>query len=142
MTELRQGPVVNEDLLLKVLDKIRFDRESWHQSAWIGEAECGTVGCLAGWTVMLSGYQPQWEHGQSAHHSSPLRRITDTVRLSGSGNPHSVSGAAKILLGLTTTERHELFAPQNTFDDLERITKDIISGESRKETWNPRPYIF
>jgi hypothetical protein len=45
----------NAELAWRVLDHIDANPEQWDQGKWIGEAECGTVACFAGWTVLLSG---------------------------------------------------------------------------------------
>jgi hypothetical protein len=45
----------NAELAWRVLDHIDAHPEQWDQGKWIGRAECGTVACFAGWTVMLSG---------------------------------------------------------------------------------------
>lgn len=46
----------NAELAYKVLDHIDAHPEQWCQGVWVGQAECGTIGCFAGWAVMLSGY--------------------------------------------------------------------------------------
>jgi len=45
----------NAELAYKVLDHIDADPRAWRQSEWIGESDCGTVACFAGWAVLLSG---------------------------------------------------------------------------------------
>jgi hypothetical protein len=48
----------NAELAYRVLDHIDAHPEQWLQNVWIAKAECGTVGCVAGWTCLLSGDQP------------------------------------------------------------------------------------
>jgi len=46
---------VNLELFDQVLAHIEAHPEQWDQSVWLAENECGTVGCFAGWTVILGG---------------------------------------------------------------------------------------
>ena len=50
------GMKPNAQLAYMVLDHIDAHPEQWDQGHWVGQADCGTVGCFAGWAVMLSGY--------------------------------------------------------------------------------------
>lgn len=132
MSALIEGPVVNEALLLKVLDKIRFDPDSWYQEYWLGQTGCGTVACFAGWAAMLSGYQAHWYLKADVTAPQMSDRVLDP------DDPTrvlDVPALAQKLLGLTVEERFALFAATNTFSDLEVLTKDIISGETRKPGW-------
>jgi len=45
----------NAELAYRVLDHIDAHPEQWRQSQWVGVADCGTIACFAGWTVLLSG---------------------------------------------------------------------------------------
>lgn len=53
----------NAQLAYMVLDHIDAHPEQWQQGQWIGNAECGTVGCFAGWAVLLSGGHLDSESG-------------------------------------------------------------------------------
>jgi hypothetical protein len=48
----------NAELAYRVLDHIDAHPEQWNQGRWIGKSECQTVGCFAGWAVLLSGAEP------------------------------------------------------------------------------------
>lgn len=49
------APTPNAALAYKVLDHIDGRPELWNQGLWVGESDCGTVACFAGWAVLLSG---------------------------------------------------------------------------------------
>jgi hypothetical protein len=49
--------MANVDLLYKVLDHIRENRDQHDQSSWARKTDCGSSFCFAGWTVQLSGYE-------------------------------------------------------------------------------------
>lgn len=51
------APTPNADLAYRVLDHIDAHPESWNQTVWYRQNECGTAGCFAGWAVMLAGHQ-------------------------------------------------------------------------------------
>src|SRR3989337_610111 len=70
-------PTIDVPLLRKVLEHVTAHRELHVQRFWLvdlagartshdwnqvleeeGKATCGTAGCLAGWTRLLAGYEP------------------------------------------------------------------------------------
>jgi hypothetical protein len=49
--------MLNEELLQQVADKIReVGEDGWDQAAYVSGDVCGTKYCVAGWTLVLSGY--------------------------------------------------------------------------------------
>lgn len=96
------GP--NTELFIKVLAQIEKHPETWDQATF--GYGCGTPKCFAGWAVHLSG-----------------------VELAASA---TMSVTAERLLGLPgptyidCVEQQHLFDADNTFDDLYRISADLL----------------
>jgi hypothetical protein len=114
----------NAALAYRVLDHIDAHPEQWQQGQWIGETECGTVACFAGWTVLLSG-----------GHLDDHDLVSDVPEVTGL----HVSIAAFDLLGVDDEElAHrgvgDLFNGGNTREDLGRLVAEIFGprpgGES------------
>lgn len=114
----------NAELAYRVLDQIDAHPEQWQQLSWISRPagdDCGTAGCFAGWTCMLSGDKPCWEFADSEE--------TVTVIVEGQGNSLDgmlVGMRAVELLGITTDQKHDLFHELNTREDLGRLVAEIF----------------
>lgn len=88
---------MNTELGRKVLGHITTHREQFDMTVY-GEKypECGTVACIAGWAMLLSGYQ--LSDGPGGSHF---------IRPDGSTVPDSMNGdEAAELLDLTAAERY------------------------------------
>ena len=121
-------------LLRKTLDHITAHRDQWNQGVWVnGKAEfclraidagsCGTVGCLAGWAVLLAGHQVDpWS--QVVLDVNPADYQDDDVDLNMA--PH-VAIVAQRDLGLP--DGHDLFYGRNTLNDLWRLARHYSGGE-------------
>ena len=113
----------NIELLEKLYRVMDEDHRRIDMSVWgrrnSGESDCGTTGCAAGWTAMLSGRKLYWSGSDS--------------RLGGIANDHgtawtTVSHYAKEALGLSYEEAHLVF--HNTSDeDILPMLKKLIAGE-------------
>lgn len=116
------APTPNAELAYRVLDHIDANPEQWRQGEWIGEAECGTVGCFAGWAVLLSG-------GRLAGDGSGL--VTGLGELDGT----HVWQAADALLGIgyDYLNKRELPDPYDGLRNRESL------GETVAEIFGPRP---
>jgi hypothetical protein len=61
----------NAELAYRVLDHIDAHPQNWEQGRWIGQEECGTVACFAGWAVLLSDLPVRdefvWIEGEDRH---------------------------------------------------------------------------
>lgn len=108
----------NAELAHRVLDHIKADPESWDQASWYRKTHCGTVGCFAGWAVMLSGLKIE----------GPVYPVVVAE-----GHPLDdvyVPVAAAQLLGLADdaddAEGLELFHEGNTLADLEEMVADLF----------------
>jgi hypothetical protein len=110
----------NAELAYKVLDHIDAHPETWKQGQWIGEAECGTVACFAGWAVLLSG--------QTSIRDDFAVINGDCVKL-------HISEAAEILLGIEEVLHLGDDAP-DPFDAL--LTRQEL-GERVADIFGPRP---
>jgi hypothetical protein len=117
----------NAELAYKVLDHIDAHPEQWNQGVYIGSGECGTVGCFAGWTVLLSGAEPLYRDGGS---------ITEMAVVD--GRPHAVADLAEDLLGASRYvdqsdyeydgeyDGFDLFSACNTRENLDRLVFKIF----------------
>lgn len=121
--------VANAELGWAVLDHIDANPKLWRQSLFLGNTDCGTVACYAGWAVILSGYQPVFP--------DPARRIfldgIESGQVAPPGdsgdNPNNffdVGGLAEELLGITAVEADDLFRGDNTREDLGRFVAEIF----------------
>lgn len=116
------GP--NAELAYKVLDHIDAHPEQWRQDFYVGETDCGTAACFAGWACLLSGEVPLYEDWEP--YDTDMRR-TDAVL-----GDRSVSWRAQELLGASRFEDHDeddgrdLFSEWNTREDLGSIVEAIF----------------
>ncbi len=114
----------NVELLDRVLDHIRMNPQEWDQKDWARETDCGTVACFAGTAVLMTGGSVVCSKGWAKDTAgySDFRRADGTVI-------EWVDVYAAGLLGLDPKRASVLFHTDNSFDDLERIVKDIKNGE-------------
>jgi hypothetical protein len=121
-------PPPNAALAYAVLDHIDAHPEQWNQGLYIGKAECGTVGCFAGWTVLLSGARPIFGADDQ----------TTTIEVG--GRFLSVADYAEELLGVSrwadegTDEEWDLFDGTNTREDLERLVGQMFGARPAAST--------
>jgi len=95
---------INEPLLRKALEYITSNRKEWDQSCYLRETACGTVGCLAGHMVLLSGVEDD---------PSEAAAFVDL---------------AVSLSGLSATQAFMLFSPTNTLLDLWTLASLFTDG--------------
>lgn len=119
------GP--NAELAYRALDHIDAHPEQWRQDRWIGKSDCGTVGCFAGWTVLLSGaepieFDPFWRDG----------KFTFTSQVQFGDEELFVSELAERLLHAdrypdgVAEDGRDLFDEANTREDLGRLVEEIF----------------
>jgi hypothetical protein len=112
----------NAELAYRVLDYIDAHPDTWDQTQWIRQTDCGTAACFAGWACLLSGYEPAW-FGSS---------LADWVHPSGDdSNTYDVEICAAELLGLPYEDQNEalharLFDESNDREDLGRWVGKIF----------------
>jgi hypothetical protein len=126
MTKDRVKP--NAELAWRVLDHIDAHPEQWNQGLYIGKAECGTVACFAGWTVLLFGARPIYF----------AYSVDQTRTIEVDGRILDVADYAEELLGASrwanegTEDEWDLFEVCNTREDL----KNLIG-----QMFGPRPTV-
>lgn len=95
---------LNVKLLEKIKKHLKEEPKRYHQGKWVEEVSvwdanapaCGTVGCIAGWAVLLSVPKKRW--------SFWFRR------------EESIKDRASKLLGLDYNQTNYLFAAGNQMD--------------------------
>lgn len=118
---------MNAALAYAVLDQITAHPQTWDQSFWITETDCGTAACFAGWACLLSGDRPSHEQGVlELGRSRMLFRHIDFVEVDGSILPNPVRYRAADLLGIGYGDAHALFASSNTIDQLHQLVTRIF----------------
>ena len=95
----------------KVLDHVTQHREQFDMRDWGGKDECGTVACLAGWTLLLSGYTVD----QFGDFTSPGGVSVTTEDDDDAFDGDTVGDEAAGLLRLTDTE---LYGPPGSQSSL------------------------
>jgi hypothetical protein len=120
----------NAELAYRVLDHIDAYPKQWHQGIWIGPANCGTVGCFAGWACLLSGDQPALDPDDEGE--------AEEVWVEGGATLRYIPDRAAALLGIrpdagpTSGAGYRLFGGKNTREDLGRLVAEIFG---------PRPAV-
>jgi len=89
------------DLYDAVLAHIAAHPEQWDQRVWLQTTECGTVGCFAGWTVVLGG-----------------------------GDREDVRESARALLELDARQASSVFSGQQTFEGLSAWRAILAPGRT------------
>jgi hypothetical protein len=126
MTRDRVKP--NAELAWRVLDHIDVHPEQWNQGLYIGKAECGTVACFAGWTVLLSGARPVYGV------------FNETATIEVDDRRLSVAEYAEELLGVSrwanedTEDEWDLFYEGNTRDDMESLVGQMFGPRPTAST--------
>jgi hypothetical protein len=138
--------VVNEELLQRVVKRLRAKPEQWDQDGWVILSEddvcevftrgrpygdrnviigdfalmegfCGTKACLAGHTVLEAGDEIMiWD---SDPETGTFECIDDK------GNVHNIEIRAQELLGLTRDQADVLFAPHSDSLRVPDISRDL-----------------
>lgn len=120
----------NAELAYRVLDHIDAHPEQWEQGKWIGQAECGTAACFAGWAVLLSGAEPRF-----------YMKGCSTADVVFDGRARVAPDLAEELLGASRwveagdgeSDDIDLFAQDNTREDLGRLVVQIFGPRPTPE---------
>jgi hypothetical protein len=136
----------------RVLQFINDHPDKHEQNTWLAtsfqgaqreapQLRCNTIGCVAGWTAILAGYEPYWGNGTyDTELVTPLPNAepiddgctvvdealgtdTDVAR-----PVYDVRSLALTLLGLTDNEADVMFEGHNTIYDMWRIAERITQG--------------
>lgn len=105
---------VNIELLDETLVDVERDPSTWHQVVW----RCGSGGCFAARAALLAG--SRWLHPDD----------TGDTKMAAHGERlvEAVWRRAQALLGLSSDQADELFAPENDLGDLRRIVAELKSS--------------
>ncbi len=112
---------VNVELLDRVLDHIRMNPEQHDQRYWAQQEGCNTSYCFAGWTVILEGGKAV----EYVHKPDLSVAGVDGFCDSDGERIYDVAEWAAFRLGLGFRTASDLFDGYNTFEDIERIVKDL-----------------
>lgn len=116
--------VVNRDAMYETLDKVLevAPQGGWNQGLWIMHDEtCGTVGCFAGWRVVLDGYT---DIRYNLDDEIMALRNPDTGECVW---PNQIAGWAARSLDLNARQAAKLFYSENTLEDLKRIVDELCA---------------
>lgn len=108
--------MVNVPLLRKELEHVTHHPKEWNQTVWLRRwipNQCGTLGCLAGNTVLHAGLE--------------LRLEPEGTYMPMDG--YTIKHHATNLLGLTVCQANALFDGSNSLLDLWSIANRITDGE-------------
>ena len=106
----------NAELAYMVLDHIDAHPELWEQGNYLRKTECGTVGCFAGWTCVLSGEGLVPGSGDGLYLASGERTSVRAEQLLGVSRYVDEHG----------DDGRDLFAWDNTREDLGRLVAEIF----------------
>ncbi len=124
---------LNTDLLTRTLHHCETDRTHWRQSSWISTGECGTAYCYATRAALLAGYTVDGD-GDVPRYELP--DDFDAVLIgdwpAARGFIH-VAVVARWVLGLNQVQANELFASDNTIEDLQRIVAELCAAAPRRQ---------
>lgn len=106
-----------------VVDHLRMNPRRHKQTVWAKRDACGTAHCLAGWTMVLAGWdQFEWDEFNDQNVA-----YADNVEYHGAMVP--IRLAAMHLLDLEPKDASVLFAANNTFEDIEQMAKNLSNGD-------------
>lgn len=97
----------NTELLQQTMQFIKDHPEQHDQASYW--TNCGTPSCFAGWALHLNGVT------QRQVYNHPF---------------FNTANYAATVLGLTASERINLFCPGNTVPMLELMVKDLVNGDA------------
>lgn len=100
------------------------------QETWIRtRTSCGTVACLAGWTCLLNGYEPEMLSGDWVGEDGSL----DTSRVRAPEDPvdasRDVVTTAVEILGIGDRDANALFSGAHTLDSLWQRVEMLTDGQ-------------
>lgn len=119
----------NTDLLRRTLAHIEDNRREWNQGTWGHRNECGTTYCFAGWAVVLSGGQINFEPEFDIDGSY----LASYVVMPGDPVPDNVENAATRLLGLEYEDAARLFYAPSDLHTLRLIVAELTADEPKAE---------
>lgn len=132
------------ELAKAVMDHIEADPDHHDQTTWLRATPCGTAGCFAGWTVLLSGctFAPQVDLDRVERESLQVWKIDSEGRLHdwmyGTGlypaDTKTVGEWAQEHLGLNDENARALFHTKNTREHL-RAMVDMLAEDPQVDLY-------
>jgi hypothetical protein len=104
--------MVDIERLDAVLEYISEHPEQHSQNLWASKTHCGTVACLAGWTVILEYPGAELEGGS-------LARVDGVTMI--------IRDEARDLLGLNTAQEDALFLGAQNIVELRKLRDYIVA---------------
>jgi hypothetical protein len=121
MSEYELTPNLAE--LDAAIKEIEAHPEGWNQRNWLTRTPCGTAACLAGTVALRNGWKPvNWFRAGTFAGGE----ITGDVEMD--GVIRSVEDVAASILGIDYDDMDELFATENTIEDIKRY-RDALAAE-------------
>lgn len=124
---------INVPLMRKVLEYLETNPEKHEQGCWawsdaatVAEAtyDCGTVACMAGWTVLLADVG-RWLHMTCCDECAATLELQAVI----DGDTYDVAEGAERLLGLTSRQGDQMFSGSNSRDDLWDYADEFTFGD-------------
>lgn len=131
--------MANVAKLEAVLDYIRAHPEEHDQYMWAQKYEdfdlpggCGTTLCFAGTAVVLNGHQIVWNDDCRIAELCTVPPDFASVLYDSRPGPGQgfIDEVAQRILDLDDDQARRLFINSETFDDVERVVKDIINEQT------------
>ncbi len=112
---------VNHDEIAAIIAHIEAHPEEWDQRHWAIRTDCGTTFCFAGWACVRAGDQFRWGRSfEGPRLSFAMELVSD----------ETIHYRAEKVLGLSDDQAYELFAANNTLDDLKRIAQGFRDSDT------------
>lgn len=137
LAELEAAPSIDVDRLRAVLEHITENRAGFRQGTWgVRSPKCGTVHCIAGWTVALEPtYELNWQRDRPGYYW-----LEYVAKKNEPGALH-VRFVAQELLGLTREQANILFDAYNSLFRLWGYASHWTGGAiQRPESVSPRGF--
>lgn len=142
---------VNHELLDRVMEHIKSNKELWNQNVWAelnvngfsgdelramlledpDNPACGTAMCFAGHACNMSGWRPLFvaENIYTGYHGQPEGTVVELCA-NKQGDKALINDKAQELLGLDGYTVERLFAAGNTLARLEEYVQTIHERET------------
>ncbi len=110
---------MDAELAKLVLKQIENDPALFDMKEWGKQTDCGTVACIAGHTLLASGYQFRVVYHRRGYYFHPV-----------SGGPAHCHSEARDLLGLSCEEAENLFFMKDNAAAIARFRELIEQYET------------
>jgi hypothetical protein len=125
---------LDREAMYETLDKVlAVEPEGlWYQGDWISLVAqggvCRTAGCFAGWRVMLDGYtELVTNYTELEAANGVIEGLRNPVTGDTIWTPY-IAQEAMFRLGLTVAQSNELFAAENSLEDLKALVDKFCAA--------------